>query len=364
MWGTSLTGTTAFAYRLNAPAILRLGILLLLSLALVSVPVQAAQPVAEDDNYTVDEDSLDNRFDVLANDHDPDGDVLQIVAVTQGLIGTVTIVDGGARVSYTPDPQQFGSDHFTYTVDDGNGESDSARVDVTIRGINDPPWIDPVVPNQFADEDTAIVLDLSDYEHDLESSGADLDWTVSGERNCTVSGENSDDDRLTFTPHPNFAGSDIVRLTLSDPDGATDTQSIALMWSPVNDAPTLDPLPDRSLDEDATLDNAIDLWAYTSDPETADSNLSFAIDNAPNPNAGVTIDGNRYVDIRPAANWYGSTDVRITVTDPEGASDADTFRVTVRSVNDPPWIDPVVPNQFAAEDTAIVLDLSPYEHDL
>ena len=70
--------------------------------------------------------------------------------------------------------------------------------------------------------------------------------------------------------------------------------------------------------------------------ETADKDLAFAIDNTPDPDAGVSIDGNRHVDIQPAANWYGSTEVRIKVTDLGGLSDTDTFRVTVHSVNDAP----------------------------
>ena len=58
------------------------------STATVSVTVTNVNddPVATDDTATVDEDSLDNAIDVLANDNDgPDtGETLTVTAVTPG----------------------------------------------------------------------------------------------------------------------------------------------------------------------------------------------------------------------------------------------------------------------------------------
>jgi VCBS repeat-containing protein len=342
--GTSLIGITAPACRFNAPAVLRLGMLLLLSLVLVSVPVQAAEPVANDDNYTVDEDSLGNLFDVLANDHDPDGDKLQIADVTQGLIGTVIVVHGGSRASYTPNPQQFGNDHFAYTVSDGNGGSDTARVNVTITEINDPPWIDPPVPDQRAAEDVAISIDLSEYENDLESSGTDLDWTVLGEDNCTVSGENSDDDELTFTPDPNFDGSDTVLLILSDPQGSTDTQSIVLIWDPVNDDPTArDDTGDT--DEDSVLTVGVP-GVLGNDDDVEGNRLKVTSYDATSAlRAAVVVYANgRYTydptgsDALQALTAEDSVvdTFAYTVSDGKGGSDTATVRITVQGVNDNP----------------------------
>lgn len=97
-----------------------------------------------------------------------------------------------------------------------------------------------------------------------------------------------------------------------------------------NDTPTIENLPDRSLYQGNTWNNSIDLWddAYTQDDESSKYQLSFVIDNTPNPYAGVSIDSNRYIDINPDPTWYGTTDVRIKVND-EIATDTDTFTVTV-----------------------------------
>ncbi|MHA3773562.1 DUF7453 family protein [Verrucomicrobiota bacterium sgz303538] len=59
-------------------------------------------------------------FDPRANDSDSDsGDQLAISAVSQGSTGTVTLSASGG-LTYTPGPQFFGRDSFTYTISDGS----------------------------------------------------------------------------------------------------------------------------------------------------------------------------------------------------------------------------------------------------
>jgi hypothetical protein len=96
-------------------------------------------PDAVNDSATIAEDSGANAIDVRANDVDVDGDTLSVTAVTQGTHGSVAITGGGTGVSYTPAANFFGSDSFTYTVDDGHGGSDTATVSITVTNVNDAP---------------------------------------------------------------------------------------------------------------------------------------------------------------------------------------------------------------------------------
>jgi hypothetical protein len=96
-------------------------------------------PDAIDDSPTIAEDSGANTINVRGNDNDVDGDTLTVTAVTQGTNGSVAITNGGADVSYTPNANFFGADSFTYTVNDGNGGSDTATVNVTVTNVNDAP---------------------------------------------------------------------------------------------------------------------------------------------------------------------------------------------------------------------------------
>ena len=68
--------------------------------------------------------------DVLANDTDPNGDVLSVTSVSTPGHGTVAIVAGGVR--YTPAAGFVGSDSFGYSISDGHGGTAAAIVSVTV----------------------------------------------------------------------------------------------------------------------------------------------------------------------------------------------------------------------------------------
>ncbi|DAB38342.1 MAG TPA: hypothetical protein CFH83_06385, partial [Sulfuricurvum kujiense] len=77
---------------------------------------------------------------LLSNDTDPDGDTLIITSVSSGIGGTVSIdVDG--NVVFTPIQNYHGSAYFDYTISDGLGGSDTARVYLTVTPINDTPTL-------------------------------------------------------------------------------------------------------------------------------------------------------------------------------------------------------------------------------
>ncbi len=83
-------------------------------------------PVAADDSrYTLGTQPVE--IPVLANDSDPEGDLLTVTAVTQGNFGSVQILADG-RVRYLPGPGFAGSDLFTYSIRDTHGLAQTARV--------------------------------------------------------------------------------------------------------------------------------------------------------------------------------------------------------------------------------------------
>lgn len=76
-------------------------------------------------------------FDPRANDSDPDGDALTISAITNGVLGTVTINPGATTLNYTltaapPVPGGTTTDSFSYTIADGRGGTSAATVSVTV----------------------------------------------------------------------------------------------------------------------------------------------------------------------------------------------------------------------------------------
>lgn len=88
-------------------------------------------PVGRTDFAVVDQNGVVD-ISVLLNDYDPEGDALSIDGMVQATHGLVTD-NGDGTIRYAPDPNFVGVDEFWYWVDDGNGNYDKARVQVTVE---------------------------------------------------------------------------------------------------------------------------------------------------------------------------------------------------------------------------------------
>lgn len=101
------------------------------------------------------------------------------------------------------------------------------------------------------------------------------------------------------------------------------------LWVP-NMPPLVGGLPTQLLLVNTMRDNAIDVWDYTTD-ETPDEELIvyIPISNPPDPNAGVTVDGYRYIDINPTPGWTGQTAVQVIIQDSGGLYNIASFNVVV-----------------------------------
>jgi VCBS repeat-containing protein len=91
--------------------------------------------------------------DLLVNDTDADGDTLSLVSVGSAVGGTVALV--GGSVIFTPTSGHSGAASFEYTVEDGNGGSDTAVVTLSV-GANAAP----VAQNEsyVVDEDGVLTI--------------------------------------------------------------------------------------------------------------------------------------------------------------------------------------------------------------
>ena len=104
----------------------------------ISVSITAINdpPTANDDEFTITKDTNDNEFDLLDNDTaEPDsGETLTILSVgSSSAGGTVTIINGGTAVNYSPPAGFVGDDSFTYTLGDGSEATDTATATITVQ---------------------------------------------------------------------------------------------------------------------------------------------------------------------------------------------------------------------------------------
>jgi hypothetical protein len=94
-------------------------------------------PTAVDDTATVDQDSSTD-INVLSNDSDPENNDLSVYIVNYPYNGSV-YVDQNDNIHYTPNTGWYGSDTFSYSINDGNGGYDTADVAVTVNHVNHNP---------------------------------------------------------------------------------------------------------------------------------------------------------------------------------------------------------------------------------
>ena len=128
------------------------------------------RPVAVDDTASTNEDRR-AVIDVLQNDSDPEGESLAVTIRTSGSNGLAT-VRADNLVTYTPDPNYYGGDSFTYTVSDGV-HSATATVSVTILSVNDAPEFPAATaqrrasPNAQPGENVGAPVTATDVEGDM-----------------------------------------------------------------------------------------------------------------------------------------------------------------------------------------------------
>ena len=90
---------------------------------------------------------------LLTNDIDPEGDKFSLISTTAPSSGTL-ITDSAGNFTYTPFPNFFGTDSFTYTIQDAKGVTDTAKVTLTFTPVND---VDAVNDTFSAKEDTKLI---------------------------------------------------------------------------------------------------------------------------------------------------------------------------------------------------------------
>ena len=106
-----------------------------------SRPNGSAYDVGADEYYNWIPDAVDDSFgtdvnndvdiNVLSNDTDYDGDILDVTNIGTPAHGTATL-NADKTIHYSPNSNFTGTDTFTYTINDGYGGSDTATVTIVV----------------------------------------------------------------------------------------------------------------------------------------------------------------------------------------------------------------------------------------
>jgi VCBS repeat-containing protein len=173
---------------------------------------------------------------VLGNDTDPDGDALTAVLVTGPSHGSLTL-NGDGSFSYIPAADFAGSDSFSYRAGDGTLTSSVATAAISVTAVNDAPV---AAGDAFSTtEDTLLTVPApgvlgNDTDPDGDALTAVL-VTGPSHGSLTLNGDGS----FSYTPAADFAGSDSFSYQASDGSLASESATVTLTVTAVNDAPTV-----------------------------------------------------------------------------------------------------------------------------
>ena len=315
-------------------------------------------PVAVDDAFLTDEDTVLNGVNVLdANpttaDSDVELDMLSISAVNGnagdvgnaisiGAGGLLTLTSAGV-LTFNPNGSydylavgESTTETFTYTVDDGNGGTDIATVTITIDGANDPVnAVDDIVTvsknntlnfdvradnglGADSDPDLSDVLLVSYLDNLTGSQGVSITTALGAI--VTLEGNGT----VTYNPNGMFGGltlptdfiDDSFGYQIRDQNGSTSTATVTVSVTGSNEVLMMTQLP--GIARDGLTEEIIDLDDYFSDADSGDT-ISYTVsaklvNGDPLPadfwTNMITISGN---ELHITYNDYSSTQVRLPV---------------------------------------------------
>ncbi|MEC0249586.1 Ig-like domain-containing protein, partial [Paenibacillus chitinolyticus] len=300
-------------------------------------------PAADDRSVSVPQDSAVTGQIVAA---DVDGDTLSFTTSTPPANGSVVIGADGA-FTYTPNPGFSGTDVFVIRVSDGNGGTDTAQVTVTVI-----PTLNPDLGNDTAvttPEDTPLTGAVTGNP----PPGNSLTFALEGAPANGSAAVNTDG-TFTYTPNPNFNGTDsFTAQVTSSPGGQIDYSLVTVTVTPVNDAPVASDLQ-VTTPEDITFSGKI--TAQDADGDT----LAYSLSAAPlNGTAIVAADGTFVYT--PNADFNGTDSFTVLVDDGNGGTDTSVVTMTVAPVNDVPVLSDA--SVTTPEDTSVTGTLTAVDGD-
>jgi VCBS repeat-containing protein len=298
----------------------------------VSVVGVNDSPQATSDHYTTSEDTLlviPAAGGVLANDADVEGAALSAVLVSMPSHGAITLLADGS-LNYTPHPNYFGPDSFTYLATDGSTSSNIATVNLSIDPVNDAP-IAAADSYNTTQGGMLKVASAGVLANDRDVDGDRLTALVAaGPAHGTLT--LSADGSFVYIPEAGYAGSD--SFTYEASDGAVTTPAtVAIQVAAVNSLPVA-ANDSFELAEDGIL-NVLAPALLANDVDGDGDPLSVALVTRPM-HGTLTLNADGSFSYTPYANYQGVDGFSYVATDGPGTSDVAAVTLSIQAMNDPP----------------------------
>jgi VCBS repeat-containing protein len=260
-------------------------------------------PVANNDSGITSANTAFNGTSVLANDY---GTALTVVSNTQGANGSVVMASDGTYV-YTPVVGFSGTDSFTYTLQDGAGQSSVATVfinvvPVAVADTATTPANTPLNGTSLLADDIGLGLVIASYTQPAAGS-------------VVVNADGT----YVYTPQVGFSGYDSFTYILQDSSGQTAAGIVTIQVTPVvND--------DNGVTYAGTALNGFNV--LTNDIGTALTVTSYSQGT----HGSVVVQPNGLYTYTPVAGFSGLDSFTYTVQDSSGQAASATVSMTINPV--------------------------------
>ncbi|KOY52684.1 Ig-like domain-containing protein [Polaribacter dokdonensis] len=318
-------------------------------------------PTAIDDTINVNQDSSSNSLNILVNDSfGADGAAnFTIGSSTSTENGTVVLNDNGTVdvtddfIEFTPRPNYNGTDSFTYTLEDSNGDTATATVNIIVRPIIPVPTDDVATVDKNSTDNSIAVLANDDFggnEANVEHPFTFLNGSLTSASNngalLTISNNGTEnnllDDVILYTPAADFIGEDTFTYILTDSDGDATSALVTVTVvegnngntnpTAINDAITvysgslsneINVLANDSEGLDGLIDGGLTMTNGTLSSATSNGGIIFVDNKSTNETSDDIIN---YV---PQTDFVGEDTFQYTITDINGDASTATVTITV-----------------------------------
>ena len=233
-------GTTSFTYRANDGKANS-------NTATVTVTVTPVNDTPSVANATlaIDEDTVGTlTLGVTDVDLQFEGDshTWSIVTAPNAAHGTASIT--GNKLTFTPAKDWNGTTTLTYRATDSkSATSNTATITITVRPVNDAPVASNGTLTVAEDTSGTVTLVATDVE------GDSLTYSVVTQPNAAHGTVTISGNKATFTPKPNWNGTTSFTYRANDGTVNSNTATVTVTVTPVNDAPVgMTPLTIRTIE--------------------------------------------------------------------------------------------------------------------
>ncbi|EIA0904481.1 tandem-95 repeat protein, partial [Vibrio parahaemolyticus] len=259
----------------------------------------------------------------------------------------ISIVSGVATI--TPTADWNGKETITFTAKDPSGESVSQTVNFTVA-----PVVDIEADSTNVVEDTPTIINvLGNDTFEGKDKVVSLD-AENGPKNGTVTVNN--DGTVTYTPNDNYHGIDSFTYIVTS-GGVSESTTVEVNVTPVNDAPTIKVDAVESITEDAVSTDTVVATLTVRDTDTPEDQLTVSLEN--NSNGYFVLVGNEVKLTQVGADAVNNDELNLkdltisaSVSDGVNPTASDSDSLIVNRVNDAPTVENAIADQELSEDFA------------